>query len=359
MTSIHISDIRTFRSCRRKWQWSSGLQMNLEPVIPYVPFFTGKALHAALEFYYRDGVPLDQTVDKYLLSEKENMERVDDLWPAEKTSFEEQIDLIRDMIYHYSLWQAQDERKYADKNLEFISLEQGFEIPLPLPDFVGEHPDATLGGRFDGIVKHKGTGQYWIWETKTTRSATELTRSLVNDEQCGVYMYAASKMLGVPVVGVLYNILRKKTPTEPKMLQNGSLSQARSIDTTAFHYLSTIRSCFPDWSKETIEQEYGEMLASLLPNEDKFFLRYPVHRSDVEIKMLMTNVYHTAIEMMNPQLALYPAPNWLNCNFCQFRSPCLAMNAGGNYRVLLEEEYQHRESATSMRLEEGEVCEIT
>lgn len=348
MTSIHISDIRSFRSCRRKWNWSSPLRENLEPVMPYLPFFTGKAFHAALEYFYRDGIPFDQTVDRYMASEEAAMLDVDSLWDGEKEALEEQIDLIRDIIYHYSLWQAQDESKYCDKNLEFVVLEQGFEIPLPTPDGT-PHPTATLGGRFDGIVRHIPTDTYWIWETKTTRSVSELTRSLVNDEQCGVYAYAASKIFDKPIAGILYNIVRKKSPQEPKQLASGGFSKAKNIDTTTYHYLSTIRQAFPDWENDTILDQYGDILAALLENNGKFFSRYPVYRSTYELDMLMNGIYHTAMEMLNRNLPLYPAPSWLNCNFCSFRSPCLAMNANGNYQLLLDEEFKVKTHNISMR----------
>lgn len=363
--AVHISDIRTFRTCRRKWGWASPLKANLEPAIPYVPFFTGRAFHAALEYYYRDHTPFDETLDKYLTSEEANMAEIGEMWPSEKEAFDEQIELIRSIIQHYSVWQAQDTKTYCDNNLEFISLEQEFNIPLPIPKGVIHptlgipsnghwHPHIHLGGRFDGVMRHIPSNTYWLWETKTTRSIQELTTSLANDEQCGVYMYAASKMLNVPIKGVLYNMVRKKAPSLPSVLKNGSLSKAVSVDTTHFMYQEEVKAMFPDFSDETIEDEYGQILETLRENEFKFFMRYPVYRSAYELEMLMANVYHTAMEMVNPNTVLYPAPSWLNCNFCSFKSACLTMNAGGNYEVLLEEEFVNRKSNTSMKPDKEE-----
>lgn len=354
--SIHISDVRTFRQCRRRWAWSSPLRQNLEPVVPYVPFFTGRAVHAALEFYYRDGTPFSESLDRYLHSEEVNMMQLGELWPQEALAFEEQVQLIRDILNHYGLWQEQDDKTYCDKNLEFITLETAFDIPMPT--MTGRASRALrLGGRFDGVVKHIPTGTYWIWETKTTRSVSELTRSLQNDEQCGTYMYAASKALHVPIVGVLYNIIRKKPPSEPAIISNGGLSKNRNVDTTSFGYIHSIRKLYPDWSDETIMEMYGDVLASLMENEQKFFMRYPVYRSEQEITLLMEGIYQTAREMVSPRTALYPAPSWMNCNFCAFRAPCLTLNAGGDYNVLLNEEYQVRQSALSMRKEVEETHE--
>lgn len=348
MPEIHISDIRTFKSCRRKWEWASPLKGNLEPIIPYVPFFTGRAFHAALEYKYRDGIPFEDTLDTYFKLEEGAMDEIAGLWPGERAAFDEQIELVRSMIDHYAMWQAQDTRVYSDRNLEFVSLEQGFEIPLPAPDG-GFHPTATLAGRFDGVVRHTPTDTFWLWETKTTRSIAELTNSLVNDEQCGVYAYAASQVLQKPIAGVLYNMVRKKAPSLPRILQNGQLSKAVSIDTTAFHYLSEIKSQFPDYSDDTILDEYGDTLAALQANETKFFLRFPVYRTPAEIANLLRDIYHVAVDMLNPDTPLYPAPSWLNCNFCSFKSACITRNADGDYGTLLDAEFRVRQSAVSMK----------
>jgi len=288
-----------------------------------------------LEHYYRDGTPI---LDTYA---KELEEGMPNLWPMEKESFEKNEQLMYDMLLHYQMWQDQDTKMYSDKNLEFISLEKEFEVALPTPG--GRiSKKFGLGGRFDGVVRHIPTGEYWIWETKTTRSVQELVGSLANDEQCGVYMYAASRMLKVPIVGVLYNMLRKKGPTSPKMLQSGLLSKEAKVDCTAFWYLATIRRTHPDWNDDTIQEFYGDILQSLRDKETTYFMRYPVYRTPLEIKNLMVNIYWTACEMIKPNVKLYPSPGWLACTFCTFKSPCVTMNAGGNFQALIDSEYQLR-----------------
>ena len=348
LSSIHISDIRSFRSCRRRWDWSSGLRRNLEPVVPYIPFFTGRAIHNSLEEYYRDGVDFNTSLDTFLKVEHDSMEENGTLWPSEESTFEEQELLIRGLLWHYKLWVDQDEKKYSDSNLDFIELETEFEVPLPtLSGRAAKR--MTFGGRFDGLVRHKDTGDLWIYEAKTTRSIEELVRSLSNDEQCVAYLYAAKKMLKEPIVGVLYNVMRKKLPALPKLLVAGGLSKNISVDTTWFAYRAAILQEFPDWSDETIEQFYGDMHEQLLEKEQKFFMRYPVYKSDFEIQMVMQGVYNTAREMIAKNTRIYPAPSWLGCNFCHFKSACLAMNAGSDYEVLLREEFQPRVSFTSLR----------
>lgn len=343
--AIHISDVRAFRSCRRKWSWSSRLKEDMEPIAPYPPFFTGKAIHAALEFYHQDKISFDETLREYFKREQENLAKLGALWPTEVAQVEEQIGLIEGIVDHYVAWQQQDTMMYSDKNLEFILMEEPFSVELM--------PGVMFEGRMDGLVKHIPTGKYWIWETKTTRSIKELTDTLSNDEQSGAYLWAAREWfkdkLETPVAGVLYNIIRKKVPAVPRVLQSGGLSKATSMDTTSFWYKYCVQSIFSDWSDETIEEEYGDIIEALHEKNLTFFMRLPIFRSDYELDMLMDNIRATAKEMLNPDIALYPSPAWNTCTFCQFKSPCLTMNAGGNYRVLLEADYQKREGHESMR----------
>jgi hypothetical protein len=340
LPEIHISDIRTFRTCRRRWEWSSGLKRNLEPYVVYPPFFTGRGIHEALEMHYRDGEDIIAAFTNFVTVERALMESQGTLWPQEENTFEDQVSLSFNILAHYRAWQAQDDKKYSDKNLEFIKLEYPFNVPLVLPS---GHTTVRLriAGRFDGLVYNRLTQEYWIWETKSTRSASELINTLSNDEQSALYLYAAQKVFKKPIAGVLYNILRKKVPVHPRLLQNGLLSKA-AIDTTAFMYLADIKAQYPDWSDETIQEFFGDILASLAENEQKYFLRWPVYKSPLQIRNVMDGVYATAKEMLNPRTVLYPAPGFMSCNFCLFKSPCLTRDMGGDYEVLLNEEYRTR-----------------
>ena len=339
-TEIHISDVRTFRQCRRKWGWSSALKRNLEPYITYPPFFTGRGIHEALERYYRDGVDIIAAFVDFVGAETALMKEQGALWPQEEDTLEEQITLAFGVLHHYRAWQAQDTKKYSDRNLKFLELEYPFNVPFTLPSGRNSRK-LTIAGRLDGLVYNTLTDEYWIWETKTARSVQQLVDSLGNDEQSALYMYAAQKIFKHPIAGVLYNVMRKKIPVHPRILQSELLSKS-AIDTTAFMYRADIAEQHPDWQEDTIQEFYGDILAKLEENETKYFIRWPVHKSSAQIKIVMDGIYATAMEMLNPKTVLYPSPNWMQCNFCNFKSPCLTMSMGGDYEVLLREEYRER-----------------
>lgn len=345
---IHISDVRQFKTCRRRWNWSSPLRRRLEPAIPYMPFFTGRAVHHALEMYYSDGIPLLQSLDHFLQNERQHMGA---LWPQEEEKIQEQIDLLVGMIQHYGLWiesEAQLPSKWADSNLDFIALETEFSVPIRTPSGRAS-PRVFLAGRMDGVVRLKDDGSVWLWEVKTSVSIQGLKDSLANDPQAGAYILAARELFDVEPRGVLYNIMRKKIPTKPEILKSGLLTRRKNIDTTADAYLEAVREHHPDWTRETIYQNYFEILQHLLDKGNTFFARYPVSRYDEELDQLQRDLHTVSLEMVHPWTPIYPNESWINCNKCPFRTPCLAMNSGGDVEFILENEYAERTRAVSWR----------
>jgi hypothetical protein len=347
---IHISDIRTFKSCRRKWNWSSPLRANLEPNVPYAPFFTGRAIHYSLEQFYSPAhTPLLESLNTFLAIEKDEMERVGKLWPQESELIAEQIVLLAGMLEHYTQWVEQDTSKWSDPNLDYWKLETQFSVPLRTPSG-RPSPRVYLAGRFDGIVRRKDDGSYWLLENKTTRSISELVTSLDNDEQAGAYLIAAKELLAVQPLGVLYNIMRKKIPTEPMILQSGLLSQNKQMDTTAYAYIRAAQKLhMPDFNGDVpscnhfIMEQYGTFIQHLLDQGNRFFLRVPIYRTEREMDQLQHDLWTVALEMTRFSTPIYPAPSWTNCKFCHFRSPCLAMNSGADYGIMLDNEYRERE----------------
>ncbi len=343
---VHISDLRTFKACRRQWNWSSPLGHNLEPDKPYAPFFLGRVIHTALELYYRSDnqMNLYDATDISLTIEREKMEAAGTLWETEEEMLTENTDLAFGLMEHYQIWvesKEQADNPWGDRNLEFLDLETVFDVPI-LTESGNPSSRVWLGGRFDGIVRRRDDGSLWLFESKTSRSILELQKTLAFDEQAGGYIYAAQLLLGEQVYGVVYNIMRKKIPTRPRLLNNGLLSTNKSIDTTFAYYWSCIEDEHPDLTKEERLAMYGDIMKHLHEKGNTFFSRTIIRRTESEIKELAKNLRVTALEMVRPSTVLYPAPSWTNCTFCRFTAPCLAMNSGHDYEMILEHEYRKR-----------------
>lgn len=343
---VHVSDVRAFKTCRRQWSWASPLGRNLEPDKPYAPFFTGRIVHTALELHYRTGgrLSLYDATEVAITIEREKMEAAGTLWDQEEDLLNNEVELVWGLMEHYEIWadsKTMQRNPWGDANLEFLDMETSFTVPLRTE--TGRPSSRVfLGGRFDGIVRRRDDGSLWLFETKTTRSIKELQNNLAFDEQAGAYIYAAQGLMGERVYGVIYNIMRKKVPTKPRVLQNGMLSQNKSIDTTVEYYWRAAEENHPDASREELLDMYGEILQHLLDKGNEFFSRTVVRRTEAEIEQLHENLRITSLEMVRPSTPLYPAPSWTSCTFCRFRAPCLQVNAGKDPEFILQAEYRQR-----------------
>lgn len=331
---IHISDVRTFLECRRKWNWSSPLKANLQPDRPYVPFFLGRGIHNALQEYYENGIVPQDTVDEFIHRELAGMTS-----QLESEVVEEQRALMHAMLSHYQLWTQKQQGEWADSNLHFLSLETEFRTPLY--STTGRPSNKVfLAGRFDGVVRNEQTGQIWLWETKTARSLSELISTLQNDMQAGAYILAAQQELGMEIAGVLYNIMRKKAPDKPAVRQDGQLSQAISIDCTPEYYIQACKDHHPTWTPTQLNAVYSEFIKKLRAKPATFFARVPVRRTQNELAQLAIDLHTIALEMTRQNTPIYPSPSWRNCTFCMFKAPCLTQNAGGDVEFALSTEYR-------------------
>lgn len=361
MYEIHISDVKQFLGCRRRWDWQSPIRQGLERRDVYAPFFLGRGVHYAMQRFYEVGETPSASLNRFITAEVERLKPLGTLWQFEKDTIEEQSALAFGLMEHYVDWTTSTHGAWQDDNLNFYALETTFKVPIH--NAQGKRSRRfCLAGRFDGVVQRKDNGTYWILEHKTTRSIDELKVSLVNELQTAAYIYAASKMYGIDVRGVLYNIIRKKLPTEPRVLVSGMLSVAQ-IDTTPQAYVKAIRRNHPEWidtdghfteegSKEMMLQ-YGCYLRGI--ETKSFFERVPVRRTAGEIEQFGRDLHCIASEMCKPLVRTYPTPDWFGCKMCRFKPACLTMNAGGDYVSILEAEFTPRREWNPETAEDAEV----
>lgn len=328
---LHISGVQQFKACRQAWQWASPLGRNLTPVDKYAPFFIGSLVHHALEYQYRFGITPEQSIAEYLAQ---------NCTPAERQSEKilEQADQAAGLLKHYNLWQRHDQTWLADANFEFIANEQPFRVKL----WDNSRKRIYLAGVFDGVVQSKHNGLYYLWEIKTTRSIIEREKQLQLDSQADAYTNAAQRMLGVKISGIVYTLIRKKVPEAPKALKDGTLSQSASQDTSAEWYLAYARNYHAGASNVFLSETYGAFLNTLLAQENKFFRRVVVNRSQYELADSWTQLQQVAREMIDPRTSIYLNESHA-CNYCLFRAPCIAKRSGRDYEAILGSSYVFNE----------------
>lgn len=337
-TRVHISDVNSFKSCRRKFEYSSRMRQGLEPRRMYAPFFLGRAIHSALEAYHATGADPQRALDSFVEISIAEMKMVGTKF-YDQSEVDEQIELARAMLYTYVSWTKTYKGEYKDSDLKFVAVEKEFDVPIHV---LGKPTGIHLAGRFDGVVKHIPTDTLWLWETKTTSTFSTFEDFLDRSEQATAYCLAAEYELGEPIAGVLYNVLRKKAPAVPAINQDGTLSKRKNIDTTAALYLEAVRTQHPDWTRQEIMAVYGDVLNTLLEDGNTFCKRIPIRKTRDELLNFAREFYQVAREMVNPDTPMYRTENPFGCKYCPFKAPCSASKSGGDEYGLLEVGFKPR-----------------
>lgn len=384
---IHVSDIGAFLQCRRQWYWTSEHRGNLEPKRPYMPFLTGRAVHLCIERFLAYGETHKDVLPNFLSEELDSVRYRDltpeeieaigpaainadvlprvetDLWAEIEPQVTEQMELVRGMMDHYYEWEDNQKGPFSYRNLEVLSMEQAFRVPIlhhatavaDFGDISKWHPfdKAVFAGRLDGLVRRKDTGQVYIREDKTTRAIPSRVRLLANEYQPTAYSYAVRLMfpeLAEKFSGVMYTLISKRVPKMPKVLQNGMLSQ----DVKDQSFESFVRAIKVHHGEAATDDfmaaHYGATILALYRSGNSgntFFERHVINRTDVAISQWQEYMTNFAMNMLSEDLPTYPTPGY-HCSYCFMSEPCISFQNHGQEitDMILQDNYRQRPPRT-------------
>lgn len=347
---VHISSTRSYRTCRRKYK-AEYLYKRVSKT-PNIHFLLGTIFHEVFELNQKGISPDDSFAGVFARNTVDVPQNSDYFFEASQ----EALKLKQVINEYFAYWNKNKWDRWSDDKFEFVALEQGFKIPLPNLKKRGTfRKDAFLAGRIDGIIRRKEDNTYWLWENKTSSRPDSLIGSLFNDEQSGAYLIAASYILGQVPEGVVYNVVNKSLPTQPKVLKDGTLSKDKSINTTNTTYREAIDRQHPDWTLEQKTAEYGEFVKFLATKPNNFYIRKEVRRTKTELDQLLINLSAIVDEMTDVDTPMYPNPNPNHCNYCSFKRWCETVNQFGptsqQARDVLEIDFDVKKAYTKTEIE--------
>jgi hypothetical protein len=243
---------------------------------------------------------------------------MDEEWEA----IREKTQLLRDVAANYVPWARE-----ADQGIQVVTRQLQADVPVVAPS---GHASTKYQYRFkpDGIVVKDG--ELWLWEDKAWKTIDRASLKMLQmDEQCGMYLWGLRQLIdrgeaprevmdafgeyGYPA-GVIYNVLRKKLPTIPKQLKDGSTSKDKAIDTTEEVYYQTLT----ERGQEPVD--YEEILNLLHEKGNTFFMRQPVYRNAAELDEIGERIYQTT-RMVSEGHTFKSVQR--DCAQCQFFPYCL------------------------------------
>ncbi|HXG47131.1 MAG TPA: PD-(D/E)XK nuclease family protein [Methylomirabilota bacterium] len=136
-----------------------------------------------------------------------NLSRMLDLIDRRCAARAQDEDQKRDWHRATAMMRAYAER-YAEEEFEVVALEHVFEGPIVNPATGAASRSFRLAGKVDGIVRIDG--EYFILEHKTASQIdSDYLERLWTDFQITLYAHYVEQTLGIPITGILYNVLVK------------------------------------------------------------------------------------------------------------------------------------------------------
>lgn len=197
MLEISASSINDFLSCRKMYEYRK--IHGIYPAEKSRALSFGSVVHSGLESVFK-AIQLGEAIDKpAIINAVEVIGEGAELTAEDKVKATCLLDKYID--------------KYAEHDAEWfmvLSVEQQFTEPLTNPDTGKLSKMVALHGFIDGLVRDKNDGRLYILEHKTSGMVNDgyIDRILI-DWQIAIYAHCLSKIMREPVVGAIYDIIKK------------------------------------------------------------------------------------------------------------------------------------------------------
>ena len=293
---ISQSKLKTFRRCPKQYEYK--YIEGLEPIRKSVPLALGNWIHSLLESHYKG--------EDWLETYGDLVHKFNGLLGEEKEHYGDLPGIAARLMNGYTdFWEEED------KNLEVISVEEDFEVSITGGLLFKFKPDM--------IVRDKRTGIVSCWDHKSNKALPN-TEWRNTDIQSTLYLWALNEM-DIHVDQFVFNYIRTKPPTVPRMTKAGRMSKVK-IETD----YPTLKTFI-----EENDLEIDSNLQTWLDNlkaTSTFYKRVTIAKPELLTNTMIDELYSTAtvINFMDSKddLSYYRVLNKA-CDWdCSFQDLCNA-----------------------------------
>jgi hypothetical protein len=371
---LRPSDRLWFKRCRRSWNFSSRLRRNLEPAEPRYTLDLDRALRDGLAVYYFPGMwEWDRKVvlplafaafERAMRRQREDHE----LTAAEEEAWEQGMATGSALLDRYLAWAPAADRFWP------VRVETDFDVQIPDPT-TADTDLVTLdghvvryGGRVDLLVVDEHDA-YWVVRHRVVGEFTEPDLLILDDEAVAACWAWELFYLGMRISGTIHNELRiggdPPDPAEPVRRPRAAHAFARAraearrnAETEAERVAESERQSsapVPGHRRMYAKAEHVSMDV-VVEEGGGMFRRTRIPRTRAALDDLGRRLATEALEMLDPEPALYPTPAPEHCGVCDFRCPCLALNEGADADAIVKTNYRVRPPEAP---EEGRLGAVT
>jgi hypothetical protein len=192
---------------------------------------------------------------------------------------------------------------------------------------------------FDRVVTDD-EGRLWIMDYKTVNKFD--ISKLETDPQISTYSWGAELYYNRPIEGIIFLQFKKKLVDDPKILKNGDISVDKEQNTNYYRYRELLKMTYGDIN--IIPDKHRDCLNELLTSESEYgdkYIRYDLIRRNAYSRKKEYNLIKMEIlDMMSPNVRIYPNPTYMCKEDCLFRSVCLAMDDGADFESILTSNFK-------------------
>lgn len=225
---ISVSQLQTFLSCRKKWEYD--YIENLRPRIERIYLTIGRLCHKGMQ----TAMMSMWQGDRWEIAQKRGIVAINDQWreymestpllgeeiPYMDNMHDDAISVFCQAFEEFEPWKYEVITVYKGKE-EIPALELHFKVPCP--------PTKGLHGYIDAILRDRETGFTWCVDYKFRKSLSPDEDEAFNIQNT-VYAYACKKM-GINITGTMTWQHVNTPAANPAILKDGKISRAK-IKTT-------------------------------------------------------------------------------------------------------------------------------
>lgn len=356
---IRTSDRGTFKNCRRRWAWSSHLHMNREPKQAQKPLWFGTGIHYALEDHFglKEHASTKDAFDAYVSATvRQRRQEMPDDWKELREMGMAMLD------YFERFWLPGRDPYTTYVHNGIPQTEVNFIVDLPF-DVRAHFPDSPYdrviySGTTDRVIVDSND-RLWLVDYKTAK--TMKSSHFANDPQVTAYCWAMSHVYQRPVAGMIYWQFLKDIPTPPEPLKSGKISVAQNQRTTRPFYKRALIDTYGSVDQAPLEnRQFLDRLAMMEDSDrDAFIRRDKIYKNEDSLQAEGVKILMELEDMLNPNLPLYPNPNFMCPGMCPFYECCVSMDDGSDWEQQLLDETQPRSNSQESWRKYMQIKDIT
>lgn len=324
---LHLShsDLKTFRRCKKQYHYK--VIQGLEPRLQDPKLKAGNWFHELLGSYYKG--------EDWKKVHAQQTKKFNNLFLEEREHYGDLPGMVLRIMESY-LWNY----RKIEEDWEILYCEQRFDITWgPDNDEFSFKPDL--------VIRDHSTPQkdVWVVDHKTVKTMPS-SEWRMEDLQSTLYPWALRTGMDLPVKGFIFNYIRRKVPSIPKINKDGSISRAR-LDTDYPTMAKFLLEYFEVKSVNDLPTEWKRRLA-VLKTQRTFFRRSKLVKDEHLINRQIEEFSYTAQEIeiwhdMDEEQEIDPWVRTLipSCEWdCEFQPLCLQELLGQDTKFMRRSRYQ-------------------